>query len=123
VLHAGQQRVRGLNNAYMLVYIRVSEWDSVMRETGKEEMEERVRAILEQQLAEKMERRRKKMQAHRFVRFKAVTFEQMQAHVRAAPARPSFLYMYFAGAALQPRMCSVRQEAELRNCTSTRTVA
>ena len=41
-----------------------------------------MRALLETQLGAKLARRRQKMQAHRFVRFRAITFNMMQAHVR-----------------------------------------
>jgi hypothetical protein len=37
--------LRGLNNAYMLVYIRCSDWDRVMQETDKMAIDERVRAV------------------------------------------------------------------------------
>jgi hypothetical protein len=92
--------MRGLNNAYMLVYIRAADWDTVMADVGKEAIDERVRAILERQLAEKLERRRKKMQAHRFVQFRGVTFEQMQGHVRPQPAAGLCARSGFAGCTL-----------------------
>lgn len=73
---------RNQSNAYMLVYVRKADWERVMRETGKEVMEPRTRAILEAQHAEKLEKRRSKMQAHRFVKLHVFTYEQMQGHVR-----------------------------------------
>jgi hypothetical protein len=66
----------------MLVYIRLSDWDHIMRDTGKEELEPHVRAALEAQLNEKDAKRRRKMQAHRFVSFQVLTLKDMQAHVR-----------------------------------------
>jgi hypothetical protein len=72
------------SNAYMLVYVRKADWERVMAETGKDVMEPRTRAILEAQMAEKLEKRRSKMQAHRFVKMNVITYEQMQGHVRAA---------------------------------------
>jgi hypothetical protein len=81
--HAAAPRPKPLNNAYMLVYIRLSDWDHIMRDTGKEELEPHVRAALEAQLVEKDAKRRRKMQAHRFVSFQVITLKDMQTHVRS----------------------------------------
>ena len=37
-------RPRNASNAYMLVYVRLADWDRVMAATGAHEMEPRVRA-------------------------------------------------------------------------------
>ena len=78
-----RSKARSLNNAYMLVYVRDADWDKVMAPTGKDEVSEHVRKQLELQLTEKDNKRRAKMQAHRFVSFKVVTDALMRKHVRS----------------------------------------
>ena len=80
-----RSKARSLNNAYMLVYVRDADWDKVMAPTGKDEMSEHVRKQLELQLTDKDNKRRAKMQAHRFVSFKVVTEALMKKHVRTLP--------------------------------------
>lgn len=87
-----------MNNAYMLVYIRESDWASVMAPTTGEEVELTVREQLKAELAAKEHKRRERMQAHRYVTFKVVTKALLQEHVRH-PRLP-------ARAAHKPSACS-----------------
>jgi len=86
-----------MNNAYMLVYIRETDWESVMAPTTGEEVEETVREQLKAELSAKEHKRRERMQAHRYVTFKIVT----KALVRAPRS---------------PGICAGTDSAGLRRC-------
>eukprot|EP00892_Ulva_mutabilis_P002888 jgi/Ulvmu1/125/UM001_0129.1 len=75
-------RRRAMNSAYMLVYIRECDWDSVMAPTTGEEVEAAVREQLKAELAAKEHKRRERMQAHRYVTFKVLTKAIVQEHVK-----------------------------------------
>jgi hypothetical protein len=66
----------------MLVYVRLSDWEDGMGDTGKEELESHVRAALEAHLVEKGSKRRRMMQALGFVSIQMIMFKDIQARVR-----------------------------------------
>lgn len=78
-----QPKIRSFSNAYMLVYVRLSDWDRMMCDVGEQHLEAHVLARLKAEQARKDEKRREKMQAHRFVTVKVVTDEDVAAHVLA----------------------------------------
>jgi len=77
-------KMKNVSNAYMLVYVRVSDWDSVMCEAGAAHLMEHVSTRLAAEQRDKERKRHEKLQAHRFVTLKVVTDAAISAHVRQA---------------------------------------
>ena len=75
---AVRMKVKNVSNAYMLVYVRISDWDSVMCDAGAEHLMEHVSKRLKAEQADKERKRREKLQAHRFVTLKIVTEEDIR---------------------------------------------
>eukprot|EP00210_Caulerpa_lentillifera_P006772 g6471.t1 len=55
------------STAYMLVYIRISDWDRIMCDAGKEDISEPIRKRLEAEQLEKERRQKEKKEAHLYV--------------------------------------------------------
>jgi ubiquitin carboxyl-terminal hydrolase 7 len=71
-------------NAYMLVYLRESEWDSVMCEVTVDDISEHVRARLKVEAEEKERKRREKAEAHLFTLVRIATDEDLRAQIGAS---------------------------------------
>lgn len=118
----GNYRRRPMNNAYMLVYIRETDWESVMAPTTGEEVEETVREQLKAELSAKEHKRRERMQAHRYVTFKIVTKALVREHVRPpprarAPSSACRRRQVMRGRAPRsPGICAGTDSAGLRRC-------
>ncbi|MEW5319855.1 MAG: hypothetical protein WDW38_010976 [Sanguina aurantia] len=69
------------SNAYMLVYVRGSDWDRIMCPVAKEDVTEHLREQLEHEQREKEERQKNKAEAHLYCTLKVVTDADMVAQV------------------------------------------
>lgn len=74
-------RVSRFSNAYMLVYVRESEWDSVMCEVSEEDISEHVRARLKAEQEEKERRRKERAEAHLYTLVRIATDEDFKAQI------------------------------------------
>jgi len=72
------------SNAYMLVYVRVADWDKVMAATTKEDIAPHLLERLEQEQEEKEARQRMKQEAHLYCTLKLATDADVAAHVGQA---------------------------------------
>lgn len=78
--HMGQRFPR-FANAYMLVYVRESDWDSVMSEVSESDISEHVGARLRAELAEKEKRTREKAEAHLYTLVRVATDADIKGQV------------------------------------------
>lgn len=69
------------SNAYMLVYIRASDWDRLMSCGGKEEISEGLRKRFEMEQRDKEARQKMKVEAHMYCTVKVASDEDMMAQV------------------------------------------
>lgn len=69
------------SNAYMLVYVRVSDWDRVMCPVTKEDTADHLRTRLDLELADKEQKQRDKMEAHLYCHLKVATDEDFRKQV------------------------------------------
>lgn len=69
------------SNAYMLVYVRESEWDSVMCKVTEEDISEHVRARLKAEKEEKERLKREKAEAHLYTMVRIATDEDIKAQI------------------------------------------
>lgn len=77
----GFNRSAKFSNAYMLVYVRASDWDRLMGCGGKEEISEGSRKRFEVEQREKEARQKMKVEAHMYCTVKIATDEDMRAQV------------------------------------------
>uniref|UniRef100_A0A7S3QRP1 ubiquitinyl hydrolase 1 n=1 Tax=Dunaliella tertiolecta TaxID=3047 RepID=A0A7S3QRP1_DUNTE len=71
------------SNAYMLVYVRVSDWDRVFCPVGKEDLNVHLLRRLEQELAEKEKKQKEKMEAHMYITVKVATDADIQKQLNS----------------------------------------
>lgn len=69
------------SNAYMLVYIRVSDWDRIVCDVTKEDIADHLRKRLEQEQAEKEKRQKEKAEAHLYCHLKIATDKDLADQV------------------------------------------
>jgi ubiquitin carboxyl-terminal hydrolase 7 len=69
------------SNAYMLVYVRESEWDSVMCEVAEEDISEHVRARLKAEEEEKARRRQERAEAHLYTLVRIATDDDLKKQI------------------------------------------
>jgi ubiquitin carboxyl-terminal hydrolase 7 len=69
------------SNAYMLVYVRESEWDSVMCEVTEEDISEHVRARLKAEEEAKAKRRKERAEAHLYTLVRIATDEDLKKQI------------------------------------------
>ena len=74
-------RAARISNAYMLVYIRASDWDRLMGCGGKEEISEGLRKRFEAEQRDKEARQKMKVEAHMYCTVKLAMDEDMKAQV------------------------------------------
>ena len=72
------------SSAYMLVYVRNSRMDKVFTAVDKMDVDERVRAHLDREAAEKQKRRREKQEAHLFTTVRLATENTLKEQVGRA---------------------------------------
>ncbi|KAK9819401.1 hypothetical protein WJX81_005916 [Elliptochloris bilobata] len=66
------------SNAYMLVYVRACDWDQVMCEVSKADIQDHVAERLEREHAEKERRRREKLEAHLYLQVRVATSKDLK---------------------------------------------
>ncbi|KAL4539456.1 hypothetical protein Ndes2437B_g02171 [Nannochloris sp. 'desiccata'] len=69
------------SNAYMLVYVRESEWDSVMCQVTEEDISEHVRARLKAEEEEKARRRKERAEAHLYTMVRIATDDDLKKQI------------------------------------------
>lgn len=69
------------SNAYMLVYVRESEWDSVMCQVVEEDISEHVRARLKLEEEEKLRRRKERSEAHMYIMVRIATDDDLKKQI------------------------------------------
>ena len=69
------------SNAYMLVYVRESEWDTVMCSVTEEDIGAHVRARLEAEQQEKERKRKERAEAHLYTLVRVATDEDMRSQI------------------------------------------
>lgn len=74
-------RLSKFSNAYMLVYVRESEWDNIMCDVTQADISEHVRARLVAEQAEKERRRKEKAEAHLYTLVRVATDEDLAAQI------------------------------------------
>ncbi|KAL6758807.1 hypothetical protein V8C86DRAFT_1411207 [Haematococcus lacustris] len=80
-------RLARLSNAYMLVYVRVEDWERVMCPVTKRDIAEHLLKRLEAEQADKEQRQKDKAEAHQYISLKAF---DLVDHERLAPGRGAF---------------------------------
>lgn len=80
-MNAPVSRLARFANAYMLVYVRESEWDSIMCEVTENDISEHVRARLKAEMEEKELRRRERAEAHLYTLVKIATDHDMKKQI------------------------------------------
>lgn len=68
-------------NAYMLVYVRESDWPSVMCAVTEQDISEHVRARLQAEQQEREQRKREKAEAHLYLNARIATDADMRAQI------------------------------------------
>lgn len=74
-------RLTKFSNAYMLVYVRESEWNNIMCEVRETDISEHVRARLAAEQAEKERKRRERAEAHLYTLVRVVTDADIAAQI------------------------------------------
>lgn len=69
------------SNAYMLVYIRVSDWERIMCDVTKDDIADHLRKRLEQEQAEKEQRQKEKAEAHLYCHLKIATDKDLKDQI------------------------------------------
>mmetsp|Transcript_35695 Transcript_35695/g.79387 ORF Transcript_35695/g.79387 Transcript_35695/m.79387 type:complete len:1131 (+) Transcript_35695:131-3523(+) len=69
------------SNAYMLVYIRVSDWDRIVCNVTKDDIAPHLRDRLEQEQREKEQRQKEKREAHLYATLKVATDEDLYTQI------------------------------------------
>lgn len=69
------------SNAYMLVYVRASDWDDIMCEVKGTEIAEHVRDRLEREKAEKERKQRDKQEAHLYITVNVATEADLREQI------------------------------------------
>ncbi len=70
-------------NAYMLVYVRASEWDSIMCEVTEDDIAEHIRSRLRAEEAARELEKKEAAEAHLYVRLTVVTDEDIKSQVNS----------------------------------------
>eukprot|EP01026_Neomeris_dumetosa_P018798 TRINITY_DN1741_c0_g2_i4.p1 TRINITY_DN1741_c0_g2~~TRINITY_DN1741_c0_g2_i4.p1 ORF type:complete len:934 (-),score=143.44 TRINITY_DN1741_c0_g2_i4:362-2860(-) len=76
-----KHQMQKFSNAYMLVYVRQSDWNTVMCEVTEEELAENLRARFKQEALDKDRRRKEKMEAHLYTEVRVVMDKQLQEEI------------------------------------------
>lgn len=84
--YGNHMRVTKHSNAYMLVYVRISDWDNIMCPAGKEHLQDPVRARFEQELKDKHRRQQEKMFGHLFASIKVATDVDIRDQIQSGRA-------------------------------------
>lgn len=75
-----QNRVR-FSNAYMLVYVRESEWDSIMCDVTEDDISEHIRTRLRAEEEEKERRRKERAEAHLYTMVSVATDQDLKRQI------------------------------------------
>lgn len=76
-----QMRASRFSNAYMLVYVRESEWDDIMCDVDESDIADHIRARLRADEEEKERRRKEKAEAHLFTSVRIATDADMKRQI------------------------------------------
>lgn len=70
-----------LANAYMLVYVRASDWATVMCDVGMQDVSAHVQARLKAEAEEKEKKKRERSEAHLYTQLRIATDEDLRAQI------------------------------------------
>lgn len=76
-----QMRMGRFSNAYMLVYVRESEWESIMCDVTEDDISEHIRARLRAEEQEKEMRRKERSEAHLFTRVRVARDADLEKQI------------------------------------------